>query len=263
MDLQLTGKRALVTGASRGLGYATALGLAAEGCHVALNSRNAENAAQAAQKIKTETGSLVVPIPGDVSQSADVEKMVAQTVAQLGGLDLLVTNSGGPPAGKFESFDDAAWLSAVELIFLSHVRLIRAALPHLRQSKAASVLTITSYSVKQPIPGLVLSNSIRSATVGLTKTLTLELGSENIRFNSILPAWTDTERVQYLMEQRAKSNGTTVEEETAKQAKDSPLGRMATPQEFANPAVFLLSPAASYITGLMLTVDGGMYKGTF
>jgi 3-oxoacyl-[acyl-carrier protein] reductase len=263
MDLQLTGKRALVTGASRGLGYAVALALAEEGCHVVLNSRSVENSAAAAEKIKKATGAQVVPIPGDVSQSSDVEKMVSHTVALLGGLDLLVTNSGGPSAGKFESFDDAAWLSAIELVFMSHLRLIRASLPHLRPSKAASVLTITSYSVKQPIPGLVLSNSIRSATIGLTKTLALELGSEGIRFNSILPAWTDTERVQYLMEQRAKTNGTTVEEETVKQAKESPLGRMATPREFANAAVFLLSPAASYITGQMLSVDGGMYKGTF
>lgn len=261
MDLQLNGKCALVTGASRGLGYAVALGLAREGCHVAINSRNPENANAAAQKINQQTGSLAVAIPGDVSQAQDVKNIIEQSIAALGSLDLLITNSGGPPAGKFENFDDTAWLSAIELVFLSHMRLIRAALPYLRKSKNASVLTITSYSVKQPIPGLVLSNSIRSATIGLTKTLALELGSEKIRFNSILPAWTDTERVQYLMEQRAKTNGTTVEEEFAKQAADSPLGRMSTPEEFANAAVFLLSPAASYITGLMMSVDGGMYKG--
>jgi len=146
---------------------------------------------------------------------------------------------------------------------MSHVRLIRAALPYLRQSKAASVLTITSYSVKQPIPNLVLSNSIRSATTGLTKSLALELGKDGIRFNSILPAWTDTERVQELLAARAKLNGTTVEEELWKQTIDSPFGRMGTPEEFANAAVFLLSPAASYVTGVMLSVDGGMYKGTY
>jgi 3-oxoacyl-[acyl-carrier protein] reductase len=188
--------------------------------------------------------------------------LVAQTVDALGGLDLLLTNAGGPPPGKFESFDDATWQRAVDLSLLSHVRLIRAALPYLRQSRAASVLTVTSYSTKQPIPNLILSNSVRLATVGLTKSLALELGADGIRFNSILPAWTETERVYELMNARARTNNVSVEDEIARQAKDSPLGRMGTPEEFANVAVFLLSPAASYVTGVMLSVDGGMYKGT-
>ena len=183
-------------------------------------------------------------------------------VTALGGLDILVTNAGGPPPGKFESFDEATWQKAIDLSLMSHVRLIRAALPYLRKSKAASVLTITSYSVKQPVPNLVLSNSIRAATVSLTKTLALELGSEGIRFNSILPGWTKTERVVELMTDRAQMKGTTIEEEIHKQAQESPFGRMAEPQEFANVAVFLVSPAASYLTGVMLLVDGGMYKGT-
>jgi len=180
----------------------------------------------------------------------------------FGGLDLLVTNAGGPPSGAFEAHNEAAWQTAVDLSLMSHVRLIRAALPYLRQSDAPSVLTVTSVSVKQPIVNLVLSNSIRAATVGLTKSLALELGQEGIRFNSILPGWTETERVGDLMAFRAKNNNTTVEEEIRKQAAESPLGRMGRPEEFANAAVFLLSPAASYITGVMLTVDGGMYKGT-
>jgi len=145
---------------------------------------------------------------------------------------------------------------------MSNVRLIKAALPHLRKSAAASVLTVTSYSVKQPIPNLILSNSIRAATIGLTKSLALELGKEGIRFNSILPAWTETERVTQLMTARAQSNGTTVEEEIAKQSRESALGRMASPDEFGRVAAFLVSPAASYLTGVMLPVDGGMYKGT-
>jgi len=262
MDMQLNGKRALVTGASRGLGYATALGLAREGCRVAINSRNPDSLAESANKVAAETGSQVIPVAGDVTDPAVPERIVHQTAEAFGGLDLLVTNSGGPPAGKFVSFDDTAWQAAFELNLLAHVRLIRAALPYLRQSPAASVLTLTSYSIKQPIPNLVLSNSIRSATIGLTKTLALELGSEGIRFNSILPAWTETERVYELMSHRAKVNGTSVEEEIAKQSQDSPLGRMGRPDEFANAAVFLLSPAASYITGVMLSIDGGMYKGT-
>jgi 3-oxoacyl-[acyl-carrier protein] reductase len=256
MDLELSGKRALVTGASRGLGYATAKALVAEGAQVALNSRDEAKLRAAAE------GLGGVAAPADITEPGAAERVVAQTVEKLGGLDILITNAGGPPAGGFESLNEAAWTKAIELSLMSHVRLIRAALPYLRQSDAAAVLTITSYSVKQPIPGLVLSNSIRAATVGLTKTLALELGREGIRFNSILPGWTETERVTELMTFRAEQNGTTMEQEIAKQMAESPLGRMARPEEFAKPAVFLVSPAASYITGVMLTVDGGMVKGT-
>lgn len=262
MDLHLSGKRALVTGASRGLGYATAFGLAQEGCQVVINSRNPTSIAQAAENIAQQTGASIHSIAGNAADPVFPSQLVQDAAQKLGGLDLLVTNTGGPPAGKFTDFDDAAWQQAIELSLLSHVRLIRAALPFLRQSSAASVLTITSYSVKQPIANLVLSNSVRAATVGLTKSLALELGAEGIRFNSILPAWTETERVVELMSHRARVNGTSVDEEIARQCKDSPLGRMAQPVEFANAAVFLLSPAASYITGVMLSVDGGMYKGT-
>jgi 3-oxoacyl-[acyl-carrier protein] reductase len=256
MDLGLSGKRALITGASRGLGYATAKTLAAEGARVALNSRGGEKLHIAAE------GLGGVAIPADITEPGAAERVIAETVERLGGLDILITNAGGPPAGAFESFDEAAWQKAIDLSLMSHVRLIRAALPHLRQSDAAAVLTITSYSVKQPIPNLVLSNSIRAATVGLTKTLALELGREGIRFNSILPGWTETERVTELMTFRAGQNGTTIEQEIDKQMAESPLGRMAQPEEFAKPAAFLVSPAASYITGVMLTVDGGMVRGT-
>ena len=262
MDLQLSGKSALVTGASRGLGYSVARLLAKEGCRVAINSRDALKINAAAQVLCSESRSQVVGLTGDVVDPATPERLIQQTVETFGGLDLLVTNSGGPPSGKFEGFDDSAWQNAFELNLMSHVRLIRAALPYLRRSSAPSVLTVTSYSVKQPIPNLVLSNSVRAATVGLTKSLALELGSDGIRFNSILPAWTETERVYELMDYRAQSNGTTLEEEVVKQSKDSALGRMGTPEEFASAAVFLLSPVASYITGVMLPVDGGMYKGT-
>lgn len=271
MDLQLKDRCALVTGASRGLGYAVARQLALEGCRVAINSRDETRIQEAAQKLATESGVQVVGLAGDVSDPAVPERLVKEAVKAMKGtstvsgqgLDILVTNAGGPPSGVFESFDEAAWQNAIDLSFMSHVRLIRAALPHLRRSKAASVLTITSYAVKQPIPNLILSNTVRAATVGLTKSLALELGHEGIRFNSILPAWTDTERVRDLMAFRSKQNYTTIEEEIASQSKESPLGRMGRPEEFANAAVFLVSPAASYITGVMLTVDGGMYKGMF
>jgi 3-oxoacyl-[acyl-carrier protein] reductase len=262
MDLGLKKKRAFVAGSSRGLGFATALTLAREGCKVAVNSRERENANAAAEKITKETGTQAFGMVGDVSDANAAENLIQSAVDVLGGLDILITNAGGPPAGSFELFDDETWQKAVDTSFMSHVRLIRAALPHLRKSESPSVLTVTSYTVKQPLANLVLSNSIRLATVGLTKSLALELGKENIRFNSILPGWTVTERVQQLMEFHAKNNGTAVEEEFAKQTAEIPLGRMGRPQEFANAAVFLVSPAASFIHGVMLAVDGGIIKTT-
>jgi len=262
MDLQLNGKVALVTGASRGLGFATASRLAREGCRVAINSRSEESAKAAAEKIASETGTQAIGLAGDVGEVGVAEKLVEETVRTFGGLDLLVTNAGGPPAGAFESFDEEAWQKAIDLSFTSHVRLIHAALPHLRKSEIPSILTVTSYTVKQPLPNLVLSNSVRLATIGLTKSLAMEFGVDGIRVNSILPAWTETERVTDLMAFRAKNNNTTIEEETRKQAADSPLGRIGQPEEFANAAVFLLSPAASFITGVMLPVDGGFTKST-
>lgn len=262
MNLKLNGLRALVTGSSRGLGYAVALGLAREGAVVAINSHNPDNLRSAAGQIALETGSTIISIPGDLTRPDVPAKVVQEAAGSMGGLEILVTNHGGPPSGKFEDFDDTAWQTAVEQNLFTHVRLIRAALPYLRKSAFASVLAVTSYSVKQPIPNLILSNSIRMAVIGMIKTLALELGGEGIRFNSILPAWTETERVTTLMSYRASQNGTTIEDEIRKQSKDSPLGRMAQPEEFANAAVFLCSPAASYITGVMLSVDGGMYKAT-
>lgn len=263
MDLGLKDKVALVTGASRGLGAATARQLAREGARVVISSRSAEKLSATASAIQKETGTSVVAVPGDVAQAADIERMVAETVRQWGGLDILVTNSGGPPAGGFDNFDDEAWLSAVNLMLMSTVRLIRCALPHLRKSSAGSVLTITSVSVKQPITSLLLSNSVRLAVIGLTKSLALELGGTGVRFNSILPASTETERITELMTYRASQNNTTVEEELKKQAAASSLGRLGTPEEFGNVAAFLCSPAAAYLTGVMLPIDGGMYKGTF
>jgi 3-oxoacyl-[acyl-carrier protein] reductase len=263
MDLGLKDKRAFIAGSSRGLGYATALFLAREGCQVVLNGREEAKVKAAAEVIAKGTGTQAGAAVGDVSDPAAAEALITSAVESMGGLDILITNAGGPPAGSFEVFDETAWQKAVDTSFMSHVRLIRAALPHLRKSEAPSVLAVTSFTVKQPAPNLILSNSVRAATVGLIKSLAVELGRDGIRFNSILPGWTFTERVQHLMEFRAENNKTSVAEEIARQTAEIPLGRMAQPEEFAKAAVFLVSPAASYVQGVMLNVDGGLIKGLF
>jgi len=263
MDLHLKDKRAFIASSSRGLGYATALLLAQEGCRVAINSRDEAKVKTAAGKISTETGAQAIGLAGDVSLADVPGILIQKTVEAFGGLDILITNASGPTSGSIDSLDEAAWQKGIDLCLMSHVRLIKAAMPHLRKSDSASVLTITSYTVKQPIPNLLISNSVRAATVGLTKSLALELGRENIRFNSIMPGWTMTERVDELMGSRAKTNNTTIAEEIAKQTADIPLGRMGKPEEFAHAAVFLVSPAASFVHGALLAVDGSVIKGTF
>ncbi|MBC7809569.1 MAG: SDR family oxidoreductase, partial [Burkholderiales bacterium] len=241
MDLGLQGARVLVTAASRGLGAATARRFSLEGALVVINSRSLDKLQTTAAAIVAESGNAVFTQAGDVSDAATAERVVRNAAEALGGLDILVTNAGGPPAGSFDDFDAAAWEKAVNLIFMSSVHMIRTALPYLRQSKRASILTVTSTSVKQPVANLTLSNSVRPAVIGLTKSLSQELGPEGIRVNSILPGTTETERVDELMAARAIKNGTTPEEEREKSAKEVPLRRIGTAEEFANAAVFLCS----------------------
>jgi 3-oxoacyl-[acyl-carrier protein] reductase len=262
MDLGLNGKKAFVTGSSRGLGFASALILAEEGCQIVINGRDEGRLIKACQKIDAETGTISDYCVGDAADPAQASVLINEAAEKLRGLDLLITNTGGPPSGKFEEIKEDVWQRAIELAFMSHVRLIQSALPFLRESQNASVLTVTSYSVKQPIPNLVLSNSIRSATVGLTKSLALELGPDGIRFNSLLPGWTKTERVLEILEFRAKQNNTSIDQEMEKITSAIPLHRMAEPDEIGRAAAFILSPAASYINGVMLTVGGGIYQGT-
>ncbi len=262
MDLGLSGKRVLVAASSRGLGAAAALEFAREGAKVAICARNADRLQATAESIRAETGSEVFPVVADLTVPDDIERLTSSVIERFGGLDILVTNAGGPPSGTFDETPQEAWDAAVQLTLMSAVRLIRAALPALRKSDSAAILTVTSVSVKQPIRALLLSNSIRMAVIGLTKTLAEELGPEGIRVNSILPGWTRTERVEELLAANVKRYGTTREEEIAKRTQTIPLRRMASPEEFAKVAVFLCSPAASYVTGAMIPVDGGAIKAT-
>jgi 3-oxoacyl-[acyl-carrier protein] reductase len=228
---------------------------------VVLNSRKQSNLDQAGESLMKDGLKPAGLIAGDLSQKDVPGQVIAKTASLLGGLDLIVTNTGGPKTGKFDSLTDEDWSQAVNLCLMSHVRLIQEALPHLTKSSMASILTVTSISAKQPIPDLILSNTIRAGVLGLTKSLALELAPRKIRVNSILPSWTVTERAVQLIRTRAETNQTSFEIEMDKQRSAAPLGRLAEPEEFARSAVFILSPAASYLTGIMLSVDGGTYKG--
>lgn len=257
MDLQVSDKVALITGASTGLGFAVARTLADEGANVVIGSRSQERISAAA----TTIGERALGVAADVTSPDSAERLVNAALDRFGRIDMLVTNAGGPPVGNFESVTLAQWEAGVELTLMSTVRLIKAALPYLKQSDSGSILTITSISVKQPVDNLLLSNVIRPAVIGLTKSLARELGGYGIRVNSILPGYTATDRTTYLFESRAAASGRTVEEQMALATRDIPLGRMGTPAEFANVAAFLLSPRASYVTGEMVLVDGAHYRG--
>ena len=262
MDLGLKDARVLVAASSRGLGRATARRFSLEGASVVVNGRDAAELEATASAIQQETGNTVFAVAGDLTVPDDVGRVIEQAVNHLGGLDILVTNAGGPPPGSFESVPLEAWEKAFHLNVMSAVLLIRGALPYLKQSDRAAILTITSVSVKQPLDNLILSNSVRMGVAGLTKSLAFELGPQGIRVNSILPGWTRTERVTELMTDRAARQGISVEEAIERQAAGAPLGRMGEPEEFANVAVFLCSPAAGYVHGAMIPVEGGSIRTT-
>lgn len=262
MNLELTNKVALLAAASDGLGLATAKQLVKEGAKVAICGRDPKRLEKAEQElIALSDTEHVLAVPCDVTDKTQITQFVQATYDKFSQLDIVITNAGGPPAGTFATTELASYEKVFQLTLMSIVHLIQEALPYLRKSKTASILTITSISVKQPITSLFLSNVIRPAVIGLTKSLSQELGPENIRVNSILPGWTATERTVYLLEKRSATMGSSYEETEQTITKDIPLGRMATPEEFANVATFLVSPLASYVSGAMLQVDGGLYSG--
>ncbi len=260
MDLQLREKVVVVTAASRGLGYAVARAVAAEGAKVALCARQEGPLVEAAERLRADYGVEVLPVVCDVADAEAAPRLAAMTVEQFGTIDALFINAGGPPPGKFLDFRPEDWQAAMRLTIESAVRLAYAVVPVMRQAGGGSILANTSVSVRYPLDNLILSNSLRLAVVGMVKSLALELGRDGIRVNAIAPGWTRTERVEQLLAHRAQANGTTKEAEAAKIAAAIPLGRMATPEEFGRAAAFLLSPAASYITGVTLLVDGGMAR---
>jgi len=246
MDLGLKNKIAMVGGASKGLGYAVARALAAEGAAVSMASRDSDAIRRAAD---------------DLSAADAIAQWHATTVKEFGGVDLLFANTGGPPAGTALGFDDAAWQAAFDLLLMSVIRTVRLVVPSMRARGGGSILIGTSSSVKEPVPYLALSNVLRSGVTSLAKTLSVELAADKIRVNTLIPGRIATDRLRHLDEINAGKAGITVDEQAARSAATVPAGRYGTPDEFGRVGAFLLSDAASYLTGASVQVDGGLIKG--
>ncbi len=263
MDLQVNDKVFLVAGASRGLGYSIAQVLAQEGAKLSIASSDAGAIAAAARELQAESpAAQVQAMACDVREGASITAWVEAALRQYGRIDGLVVNAGGPPQGNFDDFDDAAWQAAFELTLLSAVRLVRAALPALRDSCGA-VLMMTSSSVKEPIDYLLLSNVMRSGVSSLAKSLSRSLAGDGIRVNNLVPGIIETDRIKALAQAQATASNIEVDEQRALMQGQIPMGRFGEPLEFGRAGAFLLSPAASYITGATLVVDGGTMKTVF
>jgi 3-oxoacyl-[acyl-carrier protein] reductase len=260
MDLGLKGKVALVAGASKGLGYAVAKALAAEGASVSISSRDAQAIASAAKQIERATGARVLSMAVDVRSKDAIDRWLAHAADTFGGIDALMTNSGGPPAGPAVSFDDQAWNDAAELLLFSTIRMIRGAVPLMEKRGGGAILVSTSSSVKEPIPNLGLSTVLRASVSALAKTLALELAVKKIRVNQIIPGRIDTDRVRQLDDINAKKQGITSEQAKRKAEAAIPMGRYGQPDEFGRVGAFLLSDAAAYMTGATVQVDGGQIR---
>jgi len=263
VDFSLTGKTAVVLASSKGLGRATAEALAAEGCHVAMCARNGAELERAAEDLRHRYTGKIFAQACDVSRADDLDRFFAQARAMLGPADILVNNAGGPPAGPIDAFNDDAWQAAFELNFMSVVRACRHVLPDMKAKRWGRILTIASTSVKQPIPGLVLSNSFRAAVAGYSKTLSMEVGAYNILANCVLPGPFLTDRNRQLGAKISADRGITMEALIAEWEKDLPVRRMGEPLEFGRVMAFLASDRCGFITGACITVDGGSVKGLF
>ena len=250
----------MVAASSRGLGFGVARELAREGVMVSIASRDLDSAEKAAMQLQTETGTPVLASQMDAKDPDSIANWATRTIAHFGGIDLLVANAGGPPAGNFDNFSDESWQDAFELNLLSTVRMIRSVLPSMRQRGGGSILTITSITVKEPAEQLILSNVMRSGVATLVKTLSIQLAPEGIRVNNIMPGRIDTDRIRSLDSTRAERTGMTPEQCRADATKTIPMGRYGDITEFGKAAAFLLSDAASYITGSSLALDGGSLK---
>ena len=260
MDLGLKGKVALVAAASKGLGRAVAEELAAEGAKLAICSRDAEAIEAVGHEIANASGAEVLARAADVSRPADVAAFVDTALSIFGRVDILFTNGGGPPSGKFETLDAAAWQKATELVLFAPIELTRLVLPGMKERRWGRILNVTGIAAKQPVENLMLSNSLRAAVTGWARTLANEVGPFGVTVNNLVPGYTRTERVEALAEAAAKRESITREQAVARWEREIPLGRLGEPRELAALAAFLASERAGYITGQSIAVDGGWIK---
>ncbi len=261
MDLGIQGKNALVTGASSGLGFATARTLAAEGARVVIVSRSKDNIEKAASAIHADSGADVAPLTADLADTDTIPELVHRAAEAFGPISVLVANAGGPPAGRFENLEADRFDVAYRLTLLSTVELCRGVLPGMKTAGWGRIVAITSTSVKQPIDGLLLSNTFRPGLTGFLKTLSREIGGFGITVNSVAPGYTDTERLAVLVAKTAKDRGISEDQVLVEWAKGTAVGRIGTPEEVAAAVAWLCSRQAGYISGTVLSVDGGRTAG--
>ena len=261
MHLSMQNKVYLIAGASKGLGYAIAKALLREGASISIASSDKQRIEKAANTLKAQVDAQrVSAFVCDVNDAAAIANWIQRSHQQFGRIDGMVINAGGPAAGSFDQFDDAAWLQAFNLTLMSAVRMMREVLPIMRNQRSGSIVTLTSSSVKEPIDFLLLSNVMRSGVTCLAKTMATAEAANGIRINNLVPGIIATDRMKALDINQAKANGISVAQQHAAFTAKIPMGRYGEADEFANAAVFLLSDAASYITGTTLTADGGTMK---
>ena len=260
MDLGLNNKSVLVAAASKGIGKATALGFLREGARVTICARDSAALEAARDELVEATGGEVLAVTADVSDPEQLKALVAAATDAYGDIEVLVNNAGGPPAGSHTTIDATQWQQAFELTLQSAVRLTELVLPAMKQAGWGRVINLSSYSVKQPMDNMMLSNSIRLSVLGWAKTLANEVAEHGILVNTVCPGWTDTDRVASLLQQKSAATGATIDQVRDDIAANVPLGRIATAEEIANVVVFLASSAASYVTGAAIPVDGGAAK---
>ena len=263
MDLGLRGKVALVAGSSRGLGRAVAEELAREGCALVLCSRDEDAIGSVAREIASDMGGDALAVQANLTDPADIERLLRTTQDRFGRVDVLVTNTGGPPAGPFESHSPEVWRDAIAQNLESVLNLARGVLPQMKKRQWGRIVNITSIAVKQPVDGLILSNAVRAAVTGFARTLANEVAAQGITVNNVMPGYTRTERLVHLAEHNAETRGSSVDDAYAAWEKEIPMGRLGEPEELAALVAFLASQRASYITGTSIPVDGGWIRALY